>query len=143
MARAGAGDREYRRDPFNFVGLGKGESIVAQIRLWEWGMRQSTRLPTWAQVTFAVFLMWPCVVVARWRLFVGLGILTAGGLWVAQWWYHVDEFSWGVVAGLSTIHIWFPVVVLAPLLLPYTLLMGMLALAVERRRRRREQKVGL
>jgi hypothetical protein len=67
-------------------------------------MRQSARLPTWAQVTFAVFLMWPCVVVPRWRLFGGLGILTAAGLWVAQWWCRVDELSWGVMAGLSTIH---------------------------------------
>jgi hypothetical protein len=105
-------------------------------------MRQSARLPTWAQVTFGLFLTWPCVVVPRWRLFVGLGVLTAAGLWAARWWYQVDELSWGTIAALSTIHIWFPLVVLAPLLLPYTLFAGLLALAVERRHRRREQEAG-
>jgi hypothetical protein len=105
-------------------------------------MRQSARLPMWAQVTFGPFLTWPCIVVPRWRLFVGLGVLTAGALSAARWWYQVDELTWGTIAALSMIHIWFPVLVLAPLLLPYTLLAGLLALAVERRQRRREQEGG-
>jgi hypothetical protein len=106
-------------------------------------MRQSARLPTWAQVTFGLFLTWPCVVVPRWRLFVGLGVLTAGGLSAARWWYQVDELSWGTIAALSTSHVWFPLVVLAPLLLPYTLLAGLLALVVGWRQRRDEQEARL
>lgn len=105
---------------------------MARPRLWDWGTRQSARLPPWARIAFAVFLCWPCVVVPRWRLFLGLSVLTAAGLSAARWHYDVDDLDWGSIAALSTIHVWFPLVVLAPLMLPYTLVAGILVAAVER-----------
>jgi len=105
------------------------------MRLWGWGMRQVARLPAWAHVTFGLFLVWPCVVVPRWRWFVTLGVLTAGGLSGARWGYQVDELDWGTLAALSTIHTWFPLLVRAPLVLPYTSLAGLLVLVAHWRRR--------
>jgi hypothetical protein len=100
-------------------------------------VRQSARLPAWAQVAFGLFLFWPCVVVPRWRLFLGLGALTAAGLSAARWYYDVDDLTWGTIAALSTSHVWFPLVILGPLLLPYTLLAGLLVLAADRHRPKR------
>jgi hypothetical protein len=107
---------------------------LTQLRLWTWGVRQSARLPAWAQVAFGLFLFWPCVVVPRWRLFLGLGALTAAGLSAARWYYELDDLSWGNIAALSTSHVWFPLLILGPLLLPYTLLAGLLVLVAERHR---------
>jgi hypothetical protein len=112
---------------------------LTRLRKWDWGMRQSARLPTWAQVAFGVFLAWPCVVVPRWRLFLGLGALTSAGLSAARGYYGVDELTWGTIAALSTIHLWFPIVVLAPVLLPYTLLAGLLVLVADWHGRRGER----
>jgi hypothetical protein len=104
--------------------------------MWEWGTRQSARLPPWVRVTFAVFLAWPCVVVPRWRLFLGLCLLAAAGLSGIRSYYVVDDLDWGTIAALSTIHVWFPLVIIAPLMLPYTLLAGLLVLAFSRHPRR-------
>jgi hypothetical protein len=108
--------------------------------MWDWGLRQTARLPAWVQVGFGIFLFWPCIVLPRWRLFLGLGVLTAGGLTVARWYYAVDDLSWGTIAALSTIHMWFPIVILGPVTLPYTLFAGLLMSAIYRyeRRLRRE-----
>jgi hypothetical protein len=104
--------------------------------MWDWGMRQSARLPTWAQVAFGLFLFWPCIVVPRWRLFLGLGVLTAVGLSAARVYYGVDDLTWGTIAALSTSPVWFPILILAPVLLPYTLCVGLLVFAADRQRRR-------
>jgi hypothetical protein len=110
---------------------------MTRLRMWDWGMRQAGRLPEGAQFAFGPFLFWPCVVVSRWRLFLGLGVLTAAGLSVARWQFQMgDDLDWGSLAGLSTIHIWFPVVILGPVLLPYTLLAGLLVWITDRRRGR-------
>ena len=50
---------------------------MTRLRLWDWGMRQSARLPAWAQVAFGLFLVWPCIVIPRWRLCLGLSVLAA------------------------------------------------------------------
>jgi hypothetical protein len=105
-------------------------------------MRQAARLPAWARMALCMFWVWPCVVVPRWRLFLGLGVLTAAGLTAARWYYEVDDLTWGAIAGLSTIHVWFPLVILAPLMLPYTLLAGLLLLAADWHRRRGERAQG-
>jgi hypothetical protein len=109
------------------------------MRLWDWGLRQSARLPRWAQFTFCIFLAWPCVVVPRWRLFLGLSALTAAGLSAARWYYRIDDLDWGAIAALSTIHIWWPIVIPGTVLLPYTLLVGLMVLIADWRRRRRER----
>jgi hypothetical protein len=96
-----------------------------------WGTRQSARLPKWAQVAFCLFLFWPCVVVPRWRLCLGLSVLTAAGLSVARLCYRVDDLSWGTIAALSTGHVWFPIVVIGPGLLPLTLFLGLVGLACD------------
>src|SRR5262245_51213987 len=107
--------------------------------MWAWGVRQIARLPTWAQLAFGIFLFWPCVVVPRWRLFVGLSVLTAAGLSAARWYFQVDELDWGTVAALSTAHVWFPVVILGPLALPYTLFGGLLLQAIAWHQRRSQR----
>lgn len=109
---------------------------MARLRMWDWGVRQIARLPLWVQLAFGIFLFWPCVVVPRWRLFVGLSVLTAAGLSAARWYYAVDELDGGTIAALSTIHVWFPVVILAPITLPYTLFAGVLVSAIIRHQRR-------
>ena len=109
---------------------------MTRLRMWNWGMRQNARLPAWAQLAFGIFLFWPCVVVPRWRLFLGLSALTAVGLSAARWYYGIDDLDWGTIAGLSTIHVWFPLVILGPILLPYTLLAGLLVLVTECHQRR-------
>ena len=109
---------------------------MARLRMWDWGMRQAGRLRVWAQFTFALFLFWPCIVVPRWRLFLGLSVPTAVGPSAARWQYQLgDDLDWGSIAGLSTIHIWFPVVILGPILLPYTLVLGLVVWAIDRHRR--------
>jgi hypothetical protein len=107
--------------------------------MWDWGLRQIERLPAWAMWTFGVFLFWPCIVVPRWRLFLGLSVLTAAGLSAARWYYSVDELSWGTIAALSTIHVWFPLVILGPISLPYTLSTALVLLAVDWYQRRGER----
>jgi hypothetical protein len=104
-------------------------------------MRRSARLPAWAQVAFGLFLFWPCVVVPRWRLCLGLSVLAAAGLSAARWCYGIDDLNWGTIAALSTSHLWFPLVILGPILLPYTLLAGLLVLVTQwhQRRGRRPQ----
>jgi hypothetical protein len=47
------------------------------------------------------------------------------GLVTLQWWYGVDELSWWEIAVLSVAHVWFPLLVLAPLLVPYWLAVGL------------------
>jgi hypothetical protein len=108
--------------------------------MWDWGLRQIGRLPAWAIWTFGVFLFWPCIVVPRWRLFLGLSVLTAAGLAAARWYYGVDELSWGAIAALSTIHVWFPLVILGPITLPYFLLAGLLLQAIAWRQRRGQRQ---
>jgi hypothetical protein len=110
-----------------------------RLRMWDWGMRQSGRLPAWAQVAFGIFLFWPCVVVPRWRLFLGLGALTAAGLSAARWYYGVDDLSWGTIAALSTTHVWFPLVIIARLMLPYTVFAGLLVLVADWHQRRSQR----
>ena len=110
---------------------------MARLRLWHWGRRQIARLPPWARVAFGLFLVWPCIVVPRWRLFLVLGVLTAAGLSAARHHYQMeDDLDWGTIAALSTSHIWFPLVVLGPLAFPYTLLGGLLVLVADWHRRR-------
>lgn len=112
---------------------------MTRLRLWGWGMRQVARLPAWAQLALGLFLFWPCIVVPRWRLCLGLGALTAAGLFVVRWWYGVEDLDWVTIVALSTAHVWFPVIILAPLLFPYTLLAGLVVLAADLCRRRRER----
>jgi hypothetical protein len=47
-----------------------------------------------------------------------------------------DDLTWGTITALSTIHVWFPLVILAPLMLPYTLFAGLLVLAADWHQRR-------
>lgn len=110
--------------------------------MWDWGLRQIARLPAWAMWTFGVFLFWPCIVVPRWRLFLALGLLTATGLSVARWYYGVEDLTWGTIAALSTIHVWFPLVILGPISLPYALFAALVLLAVVRYQRRGEHSKG-
>ena len=72
----------------------------------------------------------------RWPPCLGLSALAAAGLSAARWCYGIDDLSWGTIAALSTSHVWFPLVIIAPLMLPYTLLAGLLVLVADWHRRR-------
>jgi hypothetical protein len=83
------------------------------------------RLPVWLQWVVAPWFAWLDLFVPRPVTVVGAGVAAAVGLVTLQWWYGVDELRWWEIAVLSTAHVWVPLLVFGPILVPYTLAAGL------------------
>jgi hypothetical protein len=94
---------------------------MAKIRGWERGQRMMARLPPWLQVIVAPWFAWLEIIVPRPRVVIAVGVAGAAFLVALQRYYGVNELSWGEITALATAHVWFPLLVMAPVLLPFVL----------------------
>ena len=114
---------------------------MAQIRGWERGRRMVAKLPLWLRVVVEPWLAWLDIIVPRPRVVVAVGVAAAVFLVAFQRYYEVRALGWGEIAALCTAHVWFPLLVMAPVLLPLVLV-GFLVFKVAARVQQQDPHTG-
>ena len=102
----------------------KDQPVVFGQGGWVRGRRTLAALPPWLRIFVLPWFVWLDIIVPRRRVVLLAAIAAAALLTGLRGWAGIgkDDLSWTTIALLATGHIWFPLVVLCPILCPFLML---------------------